>query len=46
MIGRVGGGRVRLSAGGRAVVDEPVEALERIWDGAIGQRFERQQTVA
>jgi len=46
VIGRVGGGRVRLSAGGRAVVDEPVEALERIWDGAIGQRFERQQTVA
>jgi phosphoribosylformylglycinamidine synthase len=43
-IGRVGGGRVRLSVGGRRVIDEAVDAAERIWDGAIASRFER--TVA
>ena len=43
-IGVVGGGRVRMSIGGRQVIDEPVEAAERIWDGAIASRFER--TVA
>src|SRR6187399_2605268 len=46
VVGRVGGGRVRLSVGGRLVVDESVEAAERLWDGAIAARFERQQTVA
>jgi phosphoribosylformylglycinamidine synthase len=46
VIGRVGGGRVRLSVGGRQVIDETVEDAERIWDGAIAARFERQQTVA
>jgi phosphoribosylformylglycinamidine synthase len=46
VIGRVGGGRVRLSVGGKRVVDEPVEAVERIWDGAIGARFERQPSIA
>jgi hypothetical protein len=35
---------VRLSIGGRRVVDEAVETAERIWDGAIASRFER--TVA
>jgi phosphoribosylformylglycinamidine synthase len=44
VIGRVGGGRVRLSVGGRLVIDEAVETAERIWDGAIASRFER--TVA
>jgi phosphoribosylformylglycinamidine synthase len=44
VIGRVGGGRVRLSVEGRLVIDEAVEAAERIWDGAIAPRFER--TVA
>jgi phosphoribosylformylglycinamidine synthase len=44
VIGRVGGGRVRLSIGGRRVIDEAVETAERIWDGAIASRFER--TVA
>jgi phosphoribosylformylglycinamidine synthase len=44
VIGRVGGGRVRLSIGGRRVIDEAVDAAERIWDGAIASRFER--TVA
>ena len=44
VIGRVGGGRVRLSVGGRRVIDEAVDAAERIWDGAIASRFER--TVA
>jgi phosphoribosylformylglycinamidine synthase len=44
VIGRVGGGRVRLSIGGRQVIDEAVETAERIWDGAIAERFER--TVA
>ena len=46
VIGRVGGGRVRVSVGGRRVVDESVEAVERIWDGAIGAWFERQPSVA
>jgi phosphoribosylformylglycinamidine synthase len=46
VVGRVGGGRVRLSVGGRCVVDESVETAERVWDGAIAARFERQQTVA
>jgi hypothetical protein len=40
----VGGGRVRLSVSGRRVIDEAVDAAERIWDGAIASRFER--TVA
>jgi phosphoribosylformylglycinamidine (FGAM) synthase-like enzyme len=44
VIGRVGGGRVRLSVGGRQVIDEAVESAERVWDGAIASRFER--TVA
>ena len=44
VIGRVGGGRVRLSIGGRRVIDEAVDAAERIWDEAIASRFER--TVA
>jgi phosphoribosylformylglycinamidine synthase len=44
VIGRVGGGRVRLSVSGRVVIDEAVDAAERIWDGAIASRFER--TVA
>jgi len=44
LIGRVGGGRVRLSVGGRLVIDEALDAAERIWDGAIASRFER--TVA
>jgi phosphoribosylformylglycinamidine synthase subunit PurL len=44
VIGRVGGGRVRLSVGGRRVIDEAVDTAERVWDGAIASRFER--TVA
>jgi phosphoribosylformylglycinamidine synthase II len=44
VIGRVGGGRIRLSVGGRHVIDEAVDAAEQIWDGAIAARFERQQT--
>ena len=44
VIGRVGGGRVRLSIAGRRVIDEAVDTAERIWDGAIASRFER--TVA
>jgi len=44
VVGRVGGGRVRLAVGGRRVIDEAVDAAERIWDGAIASRFER--TVA
>jgi phosphoribosylformylglycinamidine synthase len=44
VIGRVGGGRVRLSVGGRPVIDEAVESAERVWDSAIASRFER--TVA
>ena len=46
VVGRVGGGRVRLSVGGRRVVDESVETAERVWDNAIAARFERQHTVA
>ena len=46
VVGRVGGDRVRLSVGGRLVVDELVETAERVWDGAIAARFEPQQTVA
>jgi hypothetical protein len=44
VIGRVGGGRVRLSVGGWVLIDEAVDAAERIWDGAIASRFEK--TVA
>jgi phosphoribosylformylglycinamidine (FGAM) synthase-like enzyme len=44
VIGRVGGGRVRVSVGGRPVIDEAVDAAEQIWDAAIASRFER--TVA
>jgi len=32
---------VRLSVGGRQVIDEAVESAERVWDGAIASRFER-----
>jgi phosphoribosylformylglycinamidine synthase len=44
VIGRVGGSRIRVSVGGRRVIDEAVGAAEHIWDGAIAARFERQQT--
>jgi phosphoribosylformylglycinamidine synthase len=46
VIGRVGGERIRVSVAGRLVLDEVVATAERIWDGAIADRFERRQTVA
>ena len=45
-IGTVGGNRVRLSVGGRRVVDEPLADAERIWSTAIGQYFPRSRAIA
>jgi phosphoribosylformylglycinamidine synthase subunit PurL len=41
VIGRTGGARVRLSLGGRMVIDESREELEQIWEHAIEDRFEK-----
>ena len=46
VIGEVGGERLRVSLGGRRVLDEPVAELERIWSTALGRPFERPQAVA
>ena len=45
-IGRVGGDHITMSIDGRVVVDEPLEAAERIWSSAIGTYFEPKRAVA
>ena len=45
-IGTVGGNRIRLSIGGRLVVDEPLADAERTWSRAIEQYFVRARAIA
>jgi phosphoribosylformylglycinamidine synthase subunit PurL len=45
-IGAVGGDRIRLSIGGRVVIDESLSEAERIWSSAIGSYFEKQRAIA
>jgi phosphoribosylformylglycinamidine synthase len=45
-IGTVGGQRVRLSVGGRRLVDEPLADIERIWTTSIEQYFARARAIA
>jgi phosphoribosylformylglycinamidine synthase len=45
-IGSVGGDRIRISIEGRRVLDEPLDAAERIWSTAIESYFERRRAVA
>jgi phosphoribosylformylglycinamidine synthase len=39
VVGRTGGGRIRLAVDGRMAIDEDRAALERIWSLALGERF-------
>ena len=41
VVGRVGGSRIRLSLGGRAVVDLAVETAETAWATAVERHFDR-----
>jgi uncharacterized membrane protein len=41
VIGSVGGVRLRVTAHGRAVIDEPVAELEHGWATALGRHFAR-----
>jgi phosphoribosylformylglycinamidine synthase II len=45
-LGVVGGDRVCISVGGRAVVDSPLAELEAIWSTSLGQRLQSGPAVA
>jgi phosphoribosylformylglycinamidine synthase len=45
-IGTVGGDRIRLAVGGRVVVDEVADDVERIWATALDEYFERKRAIA
>ncbi|HKE87638.1 MAG TPA: phosphoribosylformylglycinamidine synthase subunit PurL [Vicinamibacterales bacterium] len=45
-IGAVGGDRIKISVGGRRVLDEPLAVAEQIWSTAIEDYFERQRAIA
>ena len=45
-IGRVGGDRLRVSVGGRPVLDESLVEAEHVWSTAIEQYFERARAIA
>jgi len=40
-IGTTGGGRIRISVGGRPAIEVAVQEAESIWDSAVGQYFTR-----
>ncbi len=40
VIGRVGGDRLQIAVGGRALVDEPVAALQDLWSTAFARAME------
>jgi phosphoribosylformylglycinamidine synthase II len=40
-IGSTGGGRLRMTVGGRPVIDVPLHDAESIWDTALERHFER-----
>jgi phosphoribosylformylglycinamidine synthase len=46
VIGRVGGNHIRIAIDGRVVIDESLEAAERIWSTAIGRYFEPKKAIA
>jgi phosphoribosylformylglycinamidine synthase subunit PurL len=46
VLGRVGGNRIRMAVGGRAVIDEPLSDLEQLWSGAIEKYFESRRAIA
>jgi phosphoribosylformylglycinamidine synthase len=41
IIGQTGGNRLRMAVGGTMVIDQPVDAAERIWSSAIERYFEK-----
>ena len=45
-IGQVGGERIRVSVGGRRVLDEPLVEAERLWSTAIDSYFEPKRAIA
>jgi hypothetical protein len=45
-LGTVAGDRIRVSIGGRRVLDESVAAAEHIWATAIDAYFERPRAIA
>jgi phosphoribosylformylglycinamidine synthase len=40
VIGRVGGDRLKIAAGGRTLIDEPVAALREVWSTAFAKAIE------
>jgi hypothetical protein len=40
MIGRVGGECLKIGAGGRSIVDEPVAVLRELWSTAFARAIE------
>ena len=46
VIGRVGGTYVRVSVGGRAVIDEALAVAEQIWSAGIERYFEPAKAIA
>jgi phosphoribosylformylglycinamidine synthase len=41
VIGETGGNRLRIAVAGAVAIDEPVDALERVWSSAIERYFEK-----
>jgi len=39
VVGRTGGGRIRIAVDGRPAIDEDRAALEHVWSTALGDRF-------
>jgi phosphoribosylformylglycinamidine synthase len=46
VVGRVGGERIRMTVGGKTVIDESRAVLEEIWSTAIERYFERRRAIA
>ena len=41
VIGETGGNRLRMAVGGAVVIDQPVDAAERVFGSAIERYFEK-----
>jgi phosphoribosylformylglycinamidine synthase len=41
VIGQTGGNRLRMAVGGRVVIDQAIDAAERLWSSALEQYFVR-----
>jgi len=41
VIGEIGGNRLRIAVAGALAIDQPVDAVERVWSSAIERYFEK-----